>query len=446
MEICLTSFPHLPMPGSMQIIFGIPVIFKLLGVFALILLLIRTKRSLGTAFLAGALMLGLWCEMRIDQLAISLGAAMIQSKTLLLTVIVVLILILSHSLEKFGQMQRLLSAFKGLLSNVKLNLVIFPALIGLLPMPGGAVFSAPMVEAMGKEHHLSPETKSLINYWFRHVWEFSWPLYPGPLLVASLASINIWKFVGPSFPLTLTAIIVGDLFLLHRLSGHLTPSHSDSHAPQTKTFFKEMVPIFIVVAGAILGNILIETFQNDIPQELPLVLSLLVSILWVWIRHHASRADIMGIFKHKSLLNMIYMIMAIYGFKGILEDSHAIIDVSTFLAEQRIPLIMVCMVLPALVGLISGISVAFVGSTFPILISLMQTLHIEHAHMLPYLILGFSAGFMGVMCSPLHVCLIFTREYFQADLPKLYRQLWKPVTAVLVCSLTYFGMLRLIGL
>jgi integral membrane protein (TIGR00529 family) len=368
-----------------------------------------------------------------------------------LTAIVVLILILSHSLEKFGQMQRLLSAFKGLLSNVKLNLVMFPALIGLLPMPGGAVFSAPMVEAMGKDHNLSPETKSLINYWFRHVWEFSWPLYPGPLLAASLASISIWWFVGLSFPLTLTAIIAGDLFFLHHLSGHLTPSQSASQASQARSFFKETIPIFLVVAGAITGNIIIGAFQShsrllaNMPQELPLVLSLVISILWVWLDHHASRADITAIFKHKSLLNMIYMVMAIYGFKGILEDSHAIIDVSTFLAEQRIPLVLVCMVLPALVGLISGISVAFVGSTFPILISLMQTLHVEGSHMLPYLILSFSAGFMGVMCSPLHVCLIFTREYFQADLPKLYRQLWKPVVLLLSVAFIYFIALRLLG-
>jgi len=222
----------------MQFLFEIPVILKLLAVFALVLIIIRAKRSLGTAFLSGAVALGLWGQMPLDKLARSLGSNITQAKTLLLAVIIVLILILSHSMKKFGQMQRLLSAFQGLLSNVKLNLVIFPALIGLLPMPGGAIFSAPMVETMGKEHQLSPEIKSLINYWFRHVWEFAWPLYPGPLLVASLASISIWQLIAVSFPMTLTAIIAGNLFLLHHLSGHLAPSDKSLNTSQRKTFFK----------------------------------------------------------------------------------------------------------------------------------------------------------------------------------------------------------------
>ena len=138
---------------------------------------------------------------------------------------------------------------------------------------------------------------------------------------------------------------------------------------------------------------------------------------------------------------MIYMIMSIYGFKSILEESHAIIDVSNFLAEQQIPPVFVVIVLPALVGLISGISVAFVGTSFPIVISLLNTLSIEGTAMLPYLVLAFASGFMGVMLSPLHICLILTREYFRADFGKVYAHLWKPALVTFLCALLYFGVL-----
>ena len=199
----------------MEIAFNIPIIIKIVGVFSLVLLLIRLKYHLGTALLAGSLLLGVWCRMSLSDIGRSMGSAMIQSKTIMLNAIVVQILILSHSMDTLGQMKRLLTSFQGLIKNAKFNLVVFPALIGLLPMPGGAIFSAPMVDELGREHHLDPETKSMINYWFRHVWEFALPLYPGVLLASSMASVNVWTFVSRAFPLTLISIAAGS----HCISG-----------------------------------------------------------------------------------------------------------------------------------------------------------------------------------------------------------------------------------
>ncbi|MGD8971061.1 MAG: DUF401 family protein [Desulfobacterales bacterium] len=73
-------------------------------------------------------------------------------KTLALSIIVTLILVLSHSMEVSGRMNRLLDNFRGLVRRPSLNLIVFPALMGLLPMPGGAIFSAPMVKNLGHRH------------------------------------------------------------------------------------------------------------------------------------------------------------------------------------------------------------------------------------------------------------------------------------------------------
>ncbi|PID58211.1 hypothetical protein CSB45_03850 [candidate division KSB3 bacterium] len=141
--------------SEMDILWGTPILLKVSLVFVQILLLIRKKFQLGTAMIAGALVLGLWCRMSAGELAYSIATTMLDVKTILLSLVVVLILILSRSLEHLEQMKRLLTSFKGLVSNDRFNLVLFPALIGLLPMPGGAIFSAPMVEELGREHHLN---------------------------------------------------------------------------------------------------------------------------------------------------------------------------------------------------------------------------------------------------------------------------------------------------
>ena len=66
--------------------------------------------------------------------------------------------------------------------------------------------------------------------------------------------------------------------------------------------------------------------------------------------------------------------------KGILEDSRAIEAVSRELIRWHVPLVPITMLLPFLVGGVAGITIAFVGTTFPILISLIQTM--GHGHLL----------------------------------------------------------------
>ena len=129
---------------------SLPAMTRILLVFILILLIIKRKWDLGHAFVLGALSLGVVFAMGPLSIAGSALASMRHPKTLSLTIVVSLILVLSHSLEKTGQMARMLEAYKGLVRWPKLNLVVFPALIGLLPMPGGAIFSAPMVKTIGR--------------------------------------------------------------------------------------------------------------------------------------------------------------------------------------------------------------------------------------------------------------------------------------------------------
>ena len=186
-----------------------PAVVRVLVVFVLILLAIRRRFSLGSAFILGALVLGLVFGLRPGEMLRSFFFAITDPKTLSLSVIVSLILVFSHSMEVTRQMRRLLERFRGLVRQPGLNLIVFPALIGLLPMPGGAVFSAPMVKSLGSMQQMSDAQLSYVNYWFRHIWEYWWPLYPGVLLATALADIHLWYFVLLLLPLTVVALALG---------------------------------------------------------------------------------------------------------------------------------------------------------------------------------------------------------------------------------------------
>ncbi|MBW2651139.1 MAG: DUF401 family protein, partial [Deltaproteobacteria bacterium] len=180
---------------SMSIILNISPIVRILIVFVCILIAIRKDVSLGNAFILGATLIGVLFGLTPDAMFRSVIGSIVMPKTLSLAVVVTLILVLSSSMEHGGHMERLLNNFRGLVVNPRLNLAMFPALIGLLPMPGGAIFSAPMVKELGNRSCLRPDQLSFINYWYRHIWEYWWPLYPGILLSVTLADIDLWTIM-----------------------------------------------------------------------------------------------------------------------------------------------------------------------------------------------------------------------------------------------------------
>jgi hypothetical protein len=82
-----------------------------------------------------------------------------------------------------------------------------------------------------------------------------------------------------------------------------------------------------------------------------------------------------------------------------------------------------------------------VGSTFPILIPLVQSVE-PGAALIPYVMLSMACGFAGVLISPLHLCLILSNQYFQSPMKPVYRLLFLPSTGLVVLSCLYFIVVR----
>lgn len=424
----------------------IPSIVRVFLVFILILFAIKRRLSLGNAFFSGSIVMGLMFGMTPLSMIHSIFASLTHPKTLSLGVIVSLILVLSHSMELAGQMTRLLDRFQGLVVRPKINLVIFPALIGLLPMPGGAIFSAPMVKSLGRRQNLSNDQLSFINYWFRHIWEYWWPLYPGVLLTTTLANLDLWVFVLFLFPLTSMALLVGyrPLKILGKHNG-ATGDLNPHSRPALKPFIKELAPVLIAIglglgSGAVL-SVVLQPYGTDIAKEIGLILALLLAIIWVWRVNGLSVSKRLKILKEPQLWQLFYMVAAILVFKGMLEDSHAVEGISKELLRWHVPLMPITVILPFLVGGVVGITIAFVGTTFPILISLIHSFG-ESQSMLAYMMLALVSGFMGVLLSPLHLCLLLSNEYFGASLTSVYRHLWAPCIFLLLTGCAYFWILH----
>ena len=46
--------------------------------------------------------------------------------------------------------------------------------------------------------------------------------------------------------------------------------------------------------------------------------------------------------------------------------------------------------------------------------------------------LAYTGSFVGVMISPMHLCLVATKDYFKADMGKIYKILMLPLLFVIL--------------
>ena len=164
-----------------------------------------------------------------------------------------------------------------------------------------------------------------------------------------------------------------------------------------------------------------------------------MAIGWVWYKNTLTRDQIWKVLSDPQNLNMIYIVASILIFKGILEDSNAVEAISRELIMLKVPLMMIAVILPFIVGLITGITIAFVGVTLPILIPLIHSLG-EAGFILPYVMLAVVCGFSGVLLSPLHLCLILSNEYFNTSMGAVYRHLWLLCICLISSGIAYFLM------
>ena len=173
-------------------------------------------------------------------------------QTISLLIIVGLIMVMSRIMEESGHMARLVNSFEGLSKDPRTVGSVMSALIGLLPMPGGALFSAPMVETSLSKSSVTVEQKTAVNYWFRHIWEYWWPLYPGVILAVALLEVETWRFMSIMAPMTIISIVAGLIFILKPMEKAVNNYQGKISWPAIKGFMWEMIPILIVIIFIIL--------------------------------------------------------------------------------------------------------------------------------------------------------------------------------------------------
>jgi len=392
-------------------------------VFSVIIILMYRKVSLWLSLLLSTFLLGVLFRLSITKISMDIVSSIVDTKTLFLIGAFVSILFFSNLLKETGRMNQIMEGFRSTLKDVRLVIALLPAIIGLMPIVGGALVSAPMVVEGSDELKLTPERRTFINYWFRHLWEYVLPTYPALVLAASLIGIPVRKLCWLNLPLTPAAILSGVMIGYWGVSRSTRAYKNSSEKTAFWNLLKNLAPLVFAL-------ILVVGFKVE------LVYAFGIAIAGMILFFRIGRQNILKGFKESIGVELLLTVALVMGFKKVLESSQAIPAVSEALSSLGIPLWLIAMLVPLLVGLMTGVTIAPIGIGFPILIPLLQT----HPDFLYYMMLAFAGGICGVLLSPLHLCLVLTKEYFRAEWRGVYRLIWFPVVSILIAGLLWVAL------
>lgn len=390
-------------------------------------------KKLWLSILAGTIILAFWLEHSFANMGRIALEHCTTENTLFLIITIFQVIWLSSQMSKTGHMKKLVSNIQRRVSQ-RTALAILPAVIGLLPMPGGAIFSAPMVNDLDQRQLMEPLLKTKINYWFRHVWEYWWPLYPGVLLAVEITGLPVITFMLIQLPLSLISILAGYLFLLRKVKK--TPSSRvQIGKASNRELFMLLLPIIIIILSYVFFNLLFPMI-TQISKYLPMIIGIILAQLTLQIQKPLKWEDWRGIIISKNTLMLVLLVVLVMIYGGFIEAK--LPDGTTLMFHMRqemnqlgIPMFFVIILIPFISGMTTGIAVGFVGASMPIVMNLIGD-HSNSGWVLSHIVLAYGSGYMGMILSPVHVCLIVTNEYFKTKIPDSIIRLTKPASLVIL--------------
>lgn len=395
-----------------------PDLLKTSAVLILIIFLLRRKVSMAAVMPIGSLVLGIIYLTPPADFLQAAYSAIFATASLEMTLTLVLTMVMENILRNTGMLKRMVASLSAALSDRRVVMAAMPAMIGMLPSPGGAIFSAPMVnEATGKTD-VTPEEKALINYWYRHIWEYISPLYPGIILTAGITGLSTRTLFLANLPYAISVVLWGVLFCFRGIDRQKSIPAPTNRKREFLTFFAMISPIMLALLLVVFFRV-----------KSTLALGGAVAALYFY--HRYTPFMIFRNVRESISVKALFLVIGIMIFQEVLSVTGALAGISAYFTASRMPVYLLLILIPFIAGIMTGLTVGFVGITFPLLMPLMGV-----SGPSPGLVaLAFGSGFAGVMLSPVHLCYVLTCEYFQVDIARVYRRLLMPSALVFLAAL-----------
>jgi integral membrane protein (TIGR00529 family) len=398
-----------------QVSFFNPLLVFAVSIVLFVVLMYR-RVGLGVSLTLAAFLMSL-LSLGISGTGTVLLETCIDPVTLTLVFASFFIMFLSRLYKETGLVNVLTRSLGGFIKNSKVTVSLLPAVIGLLPVAGGALMSAPMVDAEADKLGLDESKKTYINIWFRHAILPIYPISQFLILTAALTETSIDSLIARQALVVTVMIIIGYVIGLRKTKGTKNADSETELNPKANlkrlTYSFSPIIITIILAAALNVNIAIATLVGAI--TLLAITRTKVTVFQKTLKNRAVWEVTLAAFGALLLRNVTLA----SGASEILGNA---------LANMNLNEIIVLSIVPAVLGFLLGSPSGAVALSVPILAETVT--FIPKSASLLYI-----SAYLGYLSAPTHLCLVFTAQYFRTSISKSYKYLIPSIIVSIIAAL-----------
>jgi len=385
--------------------------------FICIILLIRKHIPFGLAMILGS---GIVAGFSLPQLLndvtwgnvgmhLSNATFVLAESTIELAVLLTLVFMLAKTMQLTGAVQQLIESLRPYFSKGGI-LAVIPAIYGLMPVPGGALFSAPSIQEEGEKFQLKKSQKNFLNVWFRHIWFPVYPISSALILLSGpeFANVGIYKLIIANFPMFLGFLLIGYAMLWWFLHKKIIPQEKPEPRIRGLIYFlPPTVPLGVYAVLQFFG----------IPQYRAFIVGVALSLVLLYFLVDKQPRDYLDIIKQSVTWKLALAIFGIMLFRLLFEASQANMFFASVISHWSIPAVLIIVLIPLVLGLLTGYNLAAIALSYFIVEPFFALTSINQLGLVSLIFVG---SLVGYLISPIHLCNVLSSEYLKTDTTRMY--------------------------
>ncbi|BBA50354.1 hypothetical protein FV113G1_07010 [Fusobacterium varium] len=376
-------------------------IVKLVIIFTGIVFFIKLKKPLYISILAGAIISIILYRIPI---ATSLQLA-VKSCTSRDTISLVLafytITYVQRMMEKRGHLLLAEKSLDNIFNSRRINAMIAPFVIGLLPSAGAVLIAAPIVQNASGDY-LTREEQTFVTSYYRHISEAFLPTYSSILLALDLSGVDMTKFVVGMLPMVAILFVLGYIFYVRKIPKSTEISHSKNKKEDIVNLVISLWPIAV-------------TITIILTMKIPVYMAVVPVIIVSAILNRFSVDELISMIKTAFETKLIVSTVMIMVFKELLTFTGVIGRLPEYF--EKLP------IHPAIIfSLIFVIGTLVAGSQAIIALALPLAFATIPNGGLALMILLMCMTYIAMQVSPTHICLAIVTEAFDVSFIELVKK------------------------
>lgn len=376
-------------------------IIKLIIIFTGIVFFIKLKKPLYISILVGAGISVILYRIPIIT-SFQLAFKSCTSKdTISLVLAFYTITYVQRMMEKRGHLLLAEKSLDNIFNSRRINAMIAPFVIGLLPSAGAVLIAAPIVQNASGDY-LTREEQTFVTSYYRHISEAFLPTYSSILLALDLSGVDMTKFVVGMLPMVAILFILGYVFYVRKIPKSNGISQSKDKKDDIINLIISLWPIAV-------------TITIILTLKIPVYMAVIPVIIVSAILNKFSVDELIPMVKTAFETKLIVSTVMIMIFKELLTFTGVIGRLPEYF--EKLP------IHPAIIfSLIFVIGTLVAGSQAIIALALPLAFATIPDGGLALMILLMCMTYIAMQVSPTHICLAIVTEAFDVSFIELVKK------------------------